>query len=287
MSSALQKLLALQGFCIFRMLHEDDILKLNSYCNTLFDNHKQEFVSSSHFLPYDESVRINNILHAILNKPFVEMFPYLQLLGGTLAAKYKSSSILKAHNDWSIVDESHYNSYNLWIPLVDTNKENGTLGLIPGSHLWKQNLRGLNIPGSFEKYTDKLMKTGYEPALQAGEVILYNHKLVHYSRPNTTAKPRHVAIIGAKDKDAELQVSFCLDGKNIETYKAQEEDFYVFDAELIKQRNRLINTQTILQTNVSWTEIEVEFKTNLPEMFLNLIPERQSFITKLLQKINL
>ncbi len=229
------------GFVIVDILNSNEIIYLNELCNKYLQNSNTEFVSTSHILNKEDSDFINNELHRILNKKFEELFPDLTLLGGTLATKVKGKSNLLAHQDWTIVDESKYNSYNLWIPLIDTNSENGTLGLIVGSHKWKLQIRGFNIPNPYEKFTMEFLNTGYEPNLKAGQAILYNHKLVHYSRPNRTNKNRNTAIIGVKDKLADLQISFCVDDKNIETYLVNKEDFYKFDANTIRLNNPIIN----------------------------------------------
>lgn len=272
------------GFVIIELLNNAEISYLNSLCNKYLHITNQEFISSSHFLSIEESKRINEELHAIV-KPKVDLlFPKLQLLGGTLATKIKGNDVLKAHNDWSIVDESIYNSYNLWIALVDTNKTNGTLGLIPGSHLWDTRLRGLGIPGEYESFTKQFLSIGYEPELKAGQAILYNHKLIHYSRPNTTDQPRNVAIIGMKDKEAALQVSFSLDGKSIDTYEATEEDFYGFDAVRISQHNSRLSTIPVYATSRNWEDIRMAFNNHLPNEFSNLFCERKSVFTKLLDK---
>lgn len=275
------------GFVIIDILNSNEIIYLNELCNKYLKNLGTEFVSSSHILNKIESDIINNELHLILNKKFEKLFPELELLGGTLATKVKGKSNLSAHQDWTIVDESKYNSYNLWIPLVDTNSKNGTLGLIVGSHKWNLQIRGFNIPNPYEKFTKEFLKIGYEPNLKAGQAILYNHKLVHYSRPNRTNKNRNTAIIGIKDKLADLQISFCVDDKNIETYTISESDFYRFDAKKISQVNSKITSETVVNTLINWNEIDKKFNSSLPKGFNYLTKNGKFFFSKLLDKFNL
>ncbi|MBK8352114.1 MAG: phytanoyl-CoA dioxygenase family protein [Saprospirales bacterium] len=207
------------------------------------------------------------------------------MLGGTLATKVKGKSNLDAHQDWTIVDEQKYNSYNLWIPLIDTNKDNGTLGLIVGSHKWNQDVRGFNISNPYGKYTKQFLEIGFEPTLKAGQAILYNHKLIHYSRPNKTQTKRNTAIIGVKDKAADLQISFCLDNKNIETYKVSKNDFYHFDAQKIKSNNEILFVNKLNSIALNWNEVKVIYSQNLSKEFQNLISKTESFFSKLLNKI--
>lgn len=285
MENNLQMKLAVNGFLIIDLLGADEVNGLNELCIRFLRNGQADFVSSSHILSKEDSAFINDKLHSIIDARFDAMFPEFQLLGGTLATKIKGTSNLEAHQDWSIVDESKYNSYNLWIPLVDTDTENGTLGLIPGSHLWKQQLRGLNIPNVYGPYTERFLKIGYEPALKAGQAILYNHKLIHYSRPNKINQTRNVAIVGVKDKEASLCVSFCPDGRQVETYQAREEDFYGFDALRIRRDNKLLHTEKLLTEKETWEEIGTMFNRHLPEDFSDLLKQRESLFSKLLDKL--
>lgn len=272
------------GFVIVDLLDDTEVQQLTSLTQKYLTQPGQDFISSSHFLSMDDSKQINHELHSIIQPKTDILFPALELLGGTLATKIKGKDILKAHNDWSIVDETIHNSYNLWIPLVNTGKENGTLGLIPGSHLWNNKLRGLGIPGDYETYTHQFLGIGYEPALNAGQAILYNHKLIHYSRPNKTDQPRNTAIIGMKDKEAGLQVSFSADNKTIETYRATEEDFYGFDVKKISSHNQQLTTVPLYTERIGWEEIRTKFNSHLPEEFSNLFCKRESLISKLLHK---
>lgn len=272
------------GFVIIDLLDNNEVTILNALSEKYLSSNQQNFIASSHILSIYDSKKINEILHQIIAPKIAHLFPTLTLLGGTLATKKRGNSILKAHNDWSIVDETKYNSYNLWIPLINTSKTNGTLGMIVGSHLWKHNVRGLNIPNEFESQTNDFLNIGYEPALKAGQAILYNHKLIHYSRPNTTDTPRNVAIIGMKDKEADLLVSFSIDNKTIETYAVSQEDFYNFDIEKIKKENQRLNATSITKTANNWDTIMEIYNQHLPQHFSYLRYERKSILGKILEK---
>ncbi len=284
MQNDLQTKLADNGFVIIDILNTNDVAYLNELCNKYLQNTSTDFISSSHILNKIDSDFINNELHKILHQKFETLFPELQLLGGTLATKVKGKSNLEAHQDWTVVDEQKYNSYNLWIPLIDTDSKNGTLGLIVGSHKWTQDVRGFNIPNPYGKHTNKFLEIGFEPTLKAGQAILYNHKLIHYSRPNLTEQNRNVAIVGVKDKAADLQISFTLDIKHLETFVMSESLFYSFDAKKISQTNTVISTQSFTERTIKWNEIINQFNNNLSEEFLYLSKKRKSFFSKLLHK---
>ncbi len=285
MSDDLHRKLETNGFVIIDLLSKVDVDYLNKLCDQYLQNSQTDFVSSSHILSKEDSDFINAELHKNLQEKFKLLFPELQLLGGTLATKVKGKSNLEAHQDWTIVDEAKFNSYNLWIPLVDTNLENGTLGLIPGSHKWNNDLRGFEIPNNYGKYTKDFLQIGFEPSINAGQAILYNHKLIHYSRPNKTNENRNVAIVGVKDKEADLQISFCLDEKNMETYSMKESDFYQFDANKIKSNNQFIEQNKLNLDTLKWQEIKKKYVESLSEEFQNLIPKRESIFSKLFNKI--
>jgi len=266
------------GFVIIDVIDKKEVQYLNDLCKKYLKTEQQDFISGSHFLSKEENVFINQELHQIVKPITTKLFPELELLGGTLATKMKGKTTLKAHNDWNIVDEKRFNSYNLWLSLVDTDKNNGTLGLIPNSHLWQHGHRGFGIPGNFEQYTRHLIPLSIEPNLKAGQAILYNHKLIHFSRSNTTNQPRNVAIIGMKDRGAPLQISLSTDGKYIETYGANQSDFYGFNIENIK-KNQLLTREEIPQKQLSFKQISDAYYQHLSKEFKSEI--QLSFIDKI------
>lgn len=275
------------GFVILDLINVDEVDYLNSLCHQYLKTQQQDFVSGSHFLPKEDADFINQELHRIIKPKTDVLFPELELLGGTLATKIQGKSVLKAHNDWDIVDEKLYNSYNLWLPLVSTNQQNGTLGLIPNSHAWKHTHRGFNIDGRFENFTNEFIKIGIEPELKAGQAILYNHRLIHFSRPNTTSQPRNVAIIGMKDKAATLQISLSVEPQIIETYQAEQADFYQFDVEKIRKNNKLIAKENYKKSKEKFSDFYAEFEQHLSEDFSYLKTKKATWFEQLKQLIGL
>lgn len=272
------------GFIQVKLLDNDAINTLNGICDEIFNNTRSGFYSSSHFLDLTKSKEVNTILHQLILEKINTILPNIQLLGGTLATKKQNQDVLEIHQDWQIVDESQYNSYNIWMPLCDTNKTNGTLGLIPGSHKWNNYIRGFNIENPYSKFTKFLMQYSYEPNLQAGEAIIYNHKLLHFSRPNYSNIPRNVAIIGAKDKEANLIVSIGRDNY-IDTYSTTEDDFYCFDSINIANKNHKVRNTQQEPINLKKKTIINWLSNNLSEDFPEISKKTTAFNSNIFHKL--
>jgi hypothetical protein len=122
------------------------------------------------------------------------------------------------------VDEKQFNSYNIWLPLVDVNEENGTLLILPNSHTMLNNIRGLNIPSSFEKVMEEVWQYLVPLNMKAGEALVYDHRLLHASGINKTNTPRLVIVYGLIPSAATMRYYF---GRrnNIEEYQCTP-DFY-------------------------------------------------------------
>lgn len=103
-------------------------------------------------------------------------------------------SILKLHQDWSIVDERKYRNYNLWVPLVDSTKENGPLYALKGSHHFPLNIRGGGIPHKYSQCFESAKEHMEAIEVMTGEALLFDVRLLHYSPPNHSQYPRTAII---------------------------------------------------------------------------------------------
>ncbi|MCB9186648.1 MAG: phytanoyl-CoA dioxygenase family protein [Flavobacteriales bacterium] len=121
------------------------------------------------------------------------MVPFLtKALGTALVDIFPVSHIIKPfgvrgdiwHQDSSLVDERRDFALNAWMSFTDSNRINGCLWAIPGSHMNSNHFRqfGVNpITGSFKEELRKLM---VPIPSKAGEVILFNRSLIHGSSFN-------------------------------------------------------------------------------------------------------
>jgi hypothetical protein len=115
-----------------------------------------------------------------------------------------------AHQDTSLVDEARFKSLTIWCPLTDTGvvngRDNGMLYVVPGSHRFARWVRA-HEPGDFafsgceQAIVDQ---HGVGVVAKAGEAIIFDHGLVHFSMPNQSTEPRLVVAMGMRPADAQL-----------------------------------------------------------------------------------
>lgn len=111
--------------------------------------------------------------------------------GGTYLIKPTGPrTALSPHQDSSHVDEQRYFSVYAWIPLENTNVENGCLHVIPKSHLLGNRHRSLNVPWAFSGFEDELWKKMIPLEMKVGEVCFFEGATIHASPPNKTDRTR-------------------------------------------------------------------------------------------------
>jgi len=91
------------------------------------------------------------------------------------------------HQNWAFVDEHKCSSVSIWCPLVDSNEENGTLQLVPGSHKRFGEIRGPMIPWELENIKNEIINDFLVPMnTKAGNAVLLDDSIIHYSAINKT-----------------------------------------------------------------------------------------------------
>lgn len=115
----------------------------------------------------------------------------------TFLVKRPDSGVLPAHLDWRLVDEPTELTQGCWIALQDMDDEVGALGVLPGSHLLVDFDRTPESPG--HEWTLDLVDRGAPTEvlrLRAGQAVVFDHRLAHFSERNTSALPRLAANLG-------------------------------------------------------------------------------------------
>ena len=164
-------------------------------------------LNSSHFNnEYSFNKKINDLLFKISETFLNENFTgYQNILAHFLIKNKNTKDYFNLHQDWGIVNEELYQTLHIWIAHQDTNKENGTLFLLPKSHRILNNLRSGSIGIPFLELDYELKKNIHIINLRKGEVIVYNPAIFHGSFPNATNKSRIASLLAITDKNACLK----------------------------------------------------------------------------------
>lgn len=116
---------------------------------------------------------------------------YAPFFSDVLIKKPSFFDRITVHQDWTFVDESRYQSIFIWCPLVDVDKHNGCLQVVPKSHRVLRALRGANVPQEHDhikKYIERKYKKRIE--LPAGKAVIFSQAMLHASGPNHTFNTR-------------------------------------------------------------------------------------------------
>ncbi len=113
-------------------------------------------------------------------------------------------SDLGVHQDWTVVDESRYASYGLWIPLVDVGHENGPISVLRRSHHIGPTYRHTALPSVYSQLGHS-MDDYYTPyPVRAGEAIIFNQAMLHRSAANKSDKDRPSIVATIIPDEAQL-----------------------------------------------------------------------------------
>lgn len=223
----LQGKLHKEGYLTMPFLGAEEVKAIRDIYYNLPDWHRDAFSSTSYLTDNELKNKLNEEVLAIVSGKLEEFFSGHKLLGCSFLNKLPGKeSEMPIHQDWTVVDESKFGSYTIWIPLQDTTKENGAIQVIPGSHKYSDALRSPSLPISFGSIYNDLYPYLKMLPMKAGEAFLFNHALMHASPPNLSSDERLAVTIGLVPKDAELHMYYGKPDRAVEKY-AMPDDMFV------------------------------------------------------------
>ena len=269
------------GFVKIPLLSEEEVDTLAQMRMEYFPEKGGVFFSSSYLDDFNLKTEISNKICKVISGKLSEHFEHYRLIGAAYLIKgCGKHSEMPMHQDWTIVDEQEFYAANVWIPLTDTDEENGTLELMKGSHRWNEALRAPTLPMSFVGLEENLKpKLTLVPA-KKGEVIILNQATIHYSKPNMTEEIRPAITTGLISKNAPLKFHYWDKEKNqIEEFE-QDDDFLLrFEnfMEAIYKRPLMGRSKRFFDYEIPrWTESELNQLIRLEAK-----PEKRSFFQRI------
>lgn len=230
-----QRLFETQGFIKVQFLDEEQL----SYLNKVFDElHPQlpdsGFISGSYFPDFDYKKKASDLILKTFIPSYEKIFKDYTAFGGAFLFKMPSeNSDLVLHQDWTIVDENKAVALNCWVPLCDTDINNGTLMVLPGAHNYNYFVHRAPTLNFFFTGNEKIVMKHLVPTnAKAGEAVILNQSLIHYSPPNRSEKIRKAITAGVKTQGEPMHFYY-FDQKRskdeLDMYQMEEDFLIRFD----------------------------------------------------------
>lgn len=172
------------------------------------------------------SKKISDFILKELSAKLLETFDNFSApVASFMSKNIGSKGICNFHRDFSILDEEKYMYYNVWIPLVDINEQNGALYVLRASH------KKFNYPlPMFEMWPyshlqEKLFKEAGVINVKAGDLVVYADRTLHGSFLNLGTSVRPVIHLGLLPKDYQIKF-YSLENDNVYVYNVPYEFYF-------------------------------------------------------------
>jgi ectoine hydroxylase-related dioxygenase (phytanoyl-CoA dioxygenase family) len=147
-----------------------------------------------------------------------------QLVNGALFVKSSGEeSYIHAHQDMTLVDESEFTAISIWTTTVDLTDENGVMYFLPGSHRFFPTYRAPTIPMFYDPIKEEIKDYMIPYYLKAGQAIIFDQSIIHFSIPNKSKEVRIVSNIYFTQKNAKFLI--CYHDKNNAEFEGKVEVF--------------------------------------------------------------
>lgn len=192
------------GFCTFRVFEEDTILQLRKLYSEHFEHQPITGLYASHNANVAEKgLAISKSIQAIVQEHLQQVFPeYDYFLGHFMVKGAHVNKEFALHQDWNIVDEAKYKSYQVWIPLQLTSPENGGIFVVPGSHKFFNNYRSGSYGIPVVPDQEEIKHIATDLIIPPSNILIYHNGLFHASHPNHTNQIRIAVIVNYVERTA-------------------------------------------------------------------------------------
>ncbi len=220
-----------QGYVVVDFLPAETVKALTAFYNAHPNPFKAEF-HTTHFATDKEYKKAAHDTIVELMAPFAKkVLPgHKPVFGNFMVKEAGGNNAMPMHADWAYVDEPENTSVAIWVPLVDTIVENGCLGVIPYSQHISFKIRGPRIQQWQYPVNERLIKEmGKLLPLKAGQAVIYNHRLLHFSPPNNSNSIRVAINLSLVPEGVQMVHYTIPEGSEaVQKYNVDSSDFFIY-----------------------------------------------------------
>ncbi len=148
-----------------------------------------------------------------------------RILTGNFYVKMPGKGRFQIHQNWPTTEDLSVTTLTVWIPLHDTDESNGTLRVVPGSHKILPDVATPQLPPFFAGFEDELIADHLVPiCLKAGEALVFDDSLVHWSSKNHSDQPRRAVQIETVPAEIQPVLYYLDEAANPPTWDLYEVD---------------------------------------------------------------
>jgi len=203
------------GYVTVPLLEPDEVDALRARLESMNAEQRDGFTADTELEdPTYKAAAYATILAAHGDRLERLLVDYEPFLANYITKQPGEGSELSLHQDWNFVDEAKYQCAFVWVPMVDVSRalDNGPVYMIPGCHLLDTLRGGGRLVPMWPGLGAKLEDAGLPSTdVRAGEAIVWDPALPHYSGPNRSDAGRPVTLIALAPREAEL--SYCYAGE--------------------------------------------------------------------------
>lgn len=193
------------GFIVIDLMNEEqlDLFARLDIIKNIEPN--SSFYSTSFSHNSELKKKLDQEINACVKTAVDNLLNEHQPLGTSLLVKESGEGgEMEPHQDWTIVDESRFESVTIWIPLEDVDERNGALSVVRGSHKLSSIIRSPFFKNSLSNILHQINADSELVRLKKGQAIVFNQALIHSSGLNRAEKPRLAITYGLIPKNAQL-----------------------------------------------------------------------------------
>lgn len=226
-----------EGYVVVPFYTAEDIAELNNIYNNLNSQLEDRgfYISiMSQNLPYKE--KVHHLIKSIASKRADELFIDCNFISSSFAVKKTGKeSVFDLHQGVSFTDESKYDTFTAWTPLIDVSESNGCLFVLPGTHkMWHQVRKTPDFTPPIRNIKEHLWKKyAIEIKMSAGEALIFHHRLIHGSKPNFSNELRIATLNAFIPKEAPLLLYTSKtddpEDMELEVFRFNKDNYYILD----------------------------------------------------------